>query len=474
MKLVEIARLLSASHDLSDELAGSEPAGFAVDSRSVKTGEVFVALQGERTDGHQYVRQVFEKGALAAVVAHHRLESLSSYGDYQNRLLFVENPAFSLELLASRILARWGGRVVGITASAGKTTIKDLVAAVLERSGRVIKSLGNFNTTVGLPLTITRMISAGSMPEDFDLAVLEMGMSSFGEISRLVDIAPPDIGVVGNVGVAHIEFFGSQDAIARAKAELVHGIKPGGIAILNADDARVIAMRKLRRDTRVITFGFAKGSDVRASDVQQAADLGGTNFVLHAGSEKAVVMIQLAGQHNVQNALAAAAVGIAVGQKVDEIAQALSQAPPPRMRGEVLRLSNGVTVLDDTYNSNPVALIEAARALVSAKGFKRRIVVAGEMLELGEKSTELHRDCGQAIAKAGVEIVIGVQGEASQLASSATQAGAQSFFFETPDEAAEKVAELVKAGDAVLVKGSRGVRTEKVVENLKSRFGRDE
>ena len=474
MKLVEIARLLSASHGMSDEIAASEPAGFAVDSRSVKAGEVFVALQGERTDGHKYVRQVFENGALAAVAAHRRLENLSSYGDKQDRLLFVENPAFSLELLASRVLAAWKGRVVGITASAGKTTIKELVAAVLDRSGRVIKSLGNFNTTVGLPLTVTRMISGGARPDDFDLAVLEMGMSSFGEIARLVDIAPPDIGVVGNVGVAHIEFFGSQDAIARAKAELVHGIKPGGIAVLNADDPRVLAMRMIRPDARVITFGLAKGADVTASDIRQAADLRGTEFVLIAGGEKADATIRLAGLHNVQNALAAAAVGISVGQKVSEIAQALSQAPPPKMRGEVLRLSNGVTVLDDTYNSNPVALIEAARALVSAVGFTRRIVVAGEMLELGEQSSELHRDCGQAIAKAGVEIVIGVQGEARHLASAAIQAGSEGFFFETPDEAAGKVAEILKTGDAVLVKGSRGVRTEKVVENLKSRFGRDE
>ena len=474
MKLLEIARLLSASHDMSGELAGNEPAGFAIDSRALKPGEVFFALPGEQTDGHKYVRQVFEKGALAVVAAHHRLENLSSYGEEQNRLLLVENPAFSLQLLASRIVAGWRGRIVGITASAGKTTIKDLVAAVLERSGRVIKSLGNFNTTVGLPLTITRMISGGAKPEDFDLAVLEMGMSSFGEIARLVDIAPPDIGVVGNVGLAHIEFFGSQDAIARAKAELVQGIKRNGVAVLNADDPRVIAMRTLRPDTRVITFGFAAGADVTASDLDPASDLGGTRFLLNAGGQTQEVTLRLAGMHNVQNALAAAAVGISIGQTLDKIADALSQAQPPKMRGEVVRLSNGVTLLDDTYNSNPVALIEAARALVSAGGFKRRIVVAGEMLELGEKRTELHRDSGEAIARAGVEIVIGVQGEAQHLAAAAIEAGSQGFFFDTPDEAAEKVAEIAKAGDAVLVKGSRGVRTERVVENLKSRFGRDE
>jgi len=459
---------------MSDELAESEPAGFTVDSRSLKPREVFVALQGERTDGHKYVGQVFENGAIAVIAAHRRLEGISSFGVNQERLLFVENPAWSLELLASRVLTAWKGRVVGITASAGKTTIKDLTAAVLERSGRVIKSHGNLNTTIGLPLTVTRMITSGSKPEDFDLAVLEMGMSSFGEIARLVDIAPPDIGVVGNVGMAHIEFFGSQDAIARAKAELVNGIKPGGIAVLNADDERVMAMAKLRPDAQVVTFGLTEGADVTATELNQEADLSGTRFRLKAYGGEADVSIRLVGVHNVSNALAAAAVGISVGLKPGEIADALSQAPPPRMRGEVVRLSTGVTVLDDTYNSNPVALIEAARALVSAAGFKRRIVVAGEMLELGAGSPTLHRDCGEAIAKAGVEIIIGIRGDAQHLVDGASKAGSQGFFFETPEEAATKLAEIAREGDAVLVKGSRGVRTEKVVDNLRSRFGRDD
>ncbi|HMY74279.1 MAG TPA: UDP-N-acetylmuramoyl-tripeptide--D-alanyl-D-alanine ligase, partial [Blastocatellia bacterium] len=245
MNLLEIARLCAASQMLNAELAATEPAGFAIDSRAVKPGDLFVALPGERVDGHKFVEEVFEKGACAAMVVHHRLPFATNLGELAGKLLFVENTACALQQMAARVLAKWHRPVIGMTGSAGKTTMKDLTAHVMAAAGNVLKSLGNLNTSYGLPLTVSRMICAGVKPADFDFAVLEMGMSSFGEIARLTDIAPPTIGIVGNVGTAHIEFFGSQERIARAKSEMVEGIKPGGTAVLNADDPRVTAMQRL-------------------------------------------------------------------------------------------------------------------------------------------------------------------------------------------------------------------------------------
>lgn len=470
VKLIEIARLCGASHALSDALARSEPAGISIDSRAIRPGGFFVALPGERTDGHQFVAQVFDKGALAALVVHKRLPFASELGAYADRLLFVENTACALQQLASRVIAAWNRPIVGITGSAGKTTMKDLIAQVLGSSGNVLKSLGNLNTSYGLPLTIARMITGGARPENFDFAVLEMGMSSFGEIARLVEIAPPEIGVVGNVGTAHIEFFGSQDAIARAKAELIDGIKPNGTAVLNADDARVVAMLARRSDLKAISFGIEARADVTAREIVEAADLNGTQFRLMTPQGEAIVKLPLIGQYNVVNALAASAVGHYFGLTAERIAKQLAAAAPSKMRGEVLRFINGVTVIDDSYNSNPQALLEAVRAVTKASGFERRIIVAGEMLELGAQGTEMHRACGHEIAKGGIDFVIGVRGLARELVAGASEGGTQTMFCETPEEAAERLISLVHKGDLILVKGSRGVRTERVVERLRAAF----
>lgn len=467
MNLSEIARLSAASQMLNDRLAAFEPTGFAIDSRAVKPGDLFIALPGERVDGHQFVRQVFENGACAAMVVHHRLPFAGQLGDLADKLLFVENTACAMQQLAARVLAKWHRPVIGVTGSAGKTTIKDLTAHVMSAAGSVLKSLGNLNTGYGLPLTVSRMITGGAKPADFDFAVLEMGMSSFGEIARLTDIAPPTVGIVGNVGVAHIEFFGSQERIARAKAEMVEGIKPGGTAVLNADDPLVMAMQRLRDDVAVVSFGIDAPADVMASKIVSADDLTATSFVLKTPDGESEVALPLVGRHNVYNALAAAAAAHCFGLSAEIIARQLSTAAPSKMRGELIRFPNGVTVIDDSYNSNPKALIEAVRAMAEAKGFKRRIVVAGEMLELGEQGVELHRQCGKEIAAMNVDRLIGVRGLAKEMAAAAGSVG---VFCESPEEAAETVIADAHPGDLVLVKGSRGVRTEKVVARLRAEF----
>jgi UDP-N-acetylmuramoyl-tripeptide--D-alanyl-D-alanine ligase len=292
---------------LNGRLADTEPAGFAIDSRAIKAGELFVAIPGGRVDGHQFVREVFEKGACAAMVVHHRLPFADDLGDYAERLLFVENTVCAFQGLASRVVAEWHRPVVGVTASAGKTTMKDLIAHCLGEAGNVLKSSGNLNTGYGMPLVLARMIVGGAKPSDYDFAVLEMGMSSFGEIARLVSIAPPEVGVVGNVGTAHIEFFGSQERIARAKAEMVDGVKPGGVAVLNADDPLVIRMRDRRDDIAVISFGVSAGAGVTAREIAMTPG-GGSRFILKTPDGEAEVEMPLIGRHNVYNALAAAAV----------------------------------------------------------------------------------------------------------------------------------------------------------------------
>lgn len=471
MKLREIARLCGAGHRLNESLADSEPTGVTIDSRSIQPGDLFVAVPGANTDGHKFVKQVFEKGAAAALVVHHRLPSAASLGDLAERLLFVENTVCSLQQLAHRVITRWNRPVVGITGSAGKTTIKDLTAQVLGVAGRTIKSLGNLNTSYGLPLTVARMITKGVEPDDFDFAVFEMGMSSFGEIARLVDIAPPEVGVVGNVGTAHIEFFGSSDAIARAKGELIDGIKPGGAAVLNADDPRVVALGARRTDVTHLGFGIDTETDVMAKEIREAADLSGTRFTLITPRDSADVRITLLGRHSVANALAAAAVGYHFGLAATEIAVALESAARPKMRGEVLRFANGITVVDDSYNSNPQALGEAVRMIAGATAFRRRIVVAGEMLELGPQAAEFHRACGNEIAAAGIDLVLGVRGLARELVDAVSGAGSEAIFFETTEAAANALIERVQDGDVILVKGSRGVGTERIVERLKLEFG---
>jgi UDP-N-acetylmuramoyl-tripeptide--D-alanyl-D-alanine ligase len=476
LNLREIARLLGASENLDEALAQFVPTNFVIDSRTVQSGDLFIAIPGERVDGHQFVREIFDKGACAAIVVHQRLLATQQWpvdlGEHFGKLLFVENTPAASQQFAARVLSHWDRPIVAVTGSAGKTTMKDLTAQVLADNGRVHKSLGNLNTSYGLPLTVGRMVSNGAQPADFDLAVLEMGMSSFGEITRLVDMAPPTVGIVGNVGTAHIEFFGTQQRIARAKAELVDGIKSGGTAVLNADDPLVLQMRERRSDLNILRFGMENDAEVKARDIAVLPELRGTCFVLVTPQGEAEVNLPLLGRHNVYNALAAATAGVAFGLSAEQIAQQLNVAAPSQMRGEIVRLANGATLIDDSYNSNPPALVQAARAMIEAPGFTRCIVVAGEMLELGESGVQMHQACGQTLAELGIEKLIGVRGLAQELVNGAQAAGLNdAVFAEIPEAAAELLLKDCRAGDLVLVKGSRGVRTEKIVQRLKQELG---
>ncbi|HYY58839.1 MAG TPA: UDP-N-acetylmuramoyl-tripeptide--D-alanyl-D-alanine ligase, partial [Pyrinomonadaceae bacterium] len=316
-------------------------------------------------------------------------------------------------------------------------------------------------------------VTEGRRPEEFDLAVLEMGMSSpTHEIARLCQITPPDIGVELLVAPVHLEYLGTIEAIARAKAELIEGLKPEGTAVLNADDERVMAMRSLH-EGRSLTFGIENSADVMATEIE-TAQLGRSRFLLRTPLGQAEAMLPMPGRHNLMNALAAAAVATCFEMGAEEIARSLRTVVSPHMRGEVLDFAAGFTVVDDSYNSNPRSLSQMVRTVAEAGASAlRRIVVAGEMLELGPEGARMHREAGREMAQAGIDVVWGVRELAREIVSGARQAGLgveATRFFESADEAGAALIEEVRSGDLVLIKGSRGVRTDKVVAMLRDRF----
>jgi UDP-N-acetylmuramoyl-tripeptide--D-alanyl-D-alanine ligase len=316
------------------------------------------------------------------------------------------------------------------------------------------------------------MESDSSHASNFDFAVLEMGMNHKGEIAALARIAPPNVGVVTAVAPVHLEFFSSIDEIAEAKSELITGIVPGGLVVLNADDERVARMDSLRFDIISRTFGIEHQADVMAHEILSDG-IGKSSFTLITPRGEISARVPLSGRHNIYNALAAAAVADHYETPLREIADALSVMQAPKMRGEVVRFHKGFTLVDDSYNSSPRALLEMVSTIAASRECRRRIVVAGEMLELGELASQLHHDAGRRIAQLGIDKLIGVRGFAREIVSGAREAGMVSdaaVFAQTPEEAAEVVIREVREGDLILVKGSRGVRTEIVVERLKQKF----
>jgi UDP-N-acetylmuramoyl-tripeptide--D-alanyl-D-alanine ligase len=467
MKLGEIAGILGSLADgLPNDLSEQEPIGYSIDSRSVRAGELFFAIRGEKHDGHRFVDDAMGRGALAAVVSH---DWSGVAGINRAGLLPVADTLRALQSLASATLESWGGRLIAITGSMGKTTTKEITADVLSRVYRVARTIGNLNNAYGLPLSILRMESDGSRASDFDCAVLEMGMNHRGELAELTRIAPPDVAVVTNAAPVHLEFFSSVDEIAEAKSELVSGVKPGGTAVLNADDARVAQMRNVRSDVEFRTFGIERTADVMAQDIRPGG-LALTRFQLVTPRGMIETSLRLGGRHNLYNALAAAAVADSCEVSLEQIGDALTNFSSLKMRGEIREFREGFTVIDDSYNSNPQALMEMVTTLCEAEGYKRRIVVAGEMLELGSTGPRLHREAGRSIASHAVDLLIGVRGLARELVEAARQSGLSpesAVFCETPDEAGEILKQAARAGDLILIKGSRGVRTDIVVERLR-------
>ncbi len=455
LTLGQIADWIHAEGDFTTE---REAVGYSIDSRTIGAEELFFAVTGERVDGHDYVAAALGNGAAAAVVSQHWLAP----GDLDPcRLLRVPESEDcvlrALQTLARRVRLHWGGRVIGVTGSAGKTTTKEAVAEVLSARFRVLKSEGNLNNHFGLPLQILKLEPA------HEVAVLEMGMNHAGEIKALAKIAEPNWAVVTNVAAVHLEYFSDGiDGIATAKRELVEALPADGVAVLNFDDERVAAFARGRLE-RVVFYGTREGAEVRAEAVKEIGTEG-VRFTAIAGEERAEVRLRLMGRHNVLNALAAIATGLRSGMTLAECARALEGLRAADKRGEVLEWS-GARLVNDCYNSNPKALDAMVDALLAIEA-TRHIVVAGEMLELGPEGEALHAACGARMAERGVPVVVGVRGLARALVEAARKGGAEAMYVETPEEAGAWLREHVRAGDAVLLKASRGVRLERALAAL--------
>ncbi len=417
-------------------------AGWSVDTRTQNPGDVYFALRGPNHDGHNFLSAAIEKGASAVVVD--RATGLPNE-------LVVPDTERALQDLGAWARQKWGGQVIGVTGSAGKTTTKDAIAHLLETELPVGKTNGNFNNHVGVPLSLLRL------PDGCRAGVIEMGMNHAGEIRRLAAIAKPNIGVVTNVGYAHVEFFDSIEGIAAAKRELIEGLPPDGVAVLNADDPRVSRFREVHPG-RSVTFGFSEGADVRAENVEYGA----------AGSRFRALGVDfespMSGRHAVMNLLAAIAVAHVFQIAPERLRPAVANFNVGNMRGE-RTLHHGIVIWNDCYNSNPEAaqsMLDVLRETPAA----RRIAVLGEMLELGSAAEELHRQVGRYAAGRGVDLLIGVHGAARAMVEAAAQAGVEAQFFEDPAEAGDRVRQVARSGDAILFKGSRGVKVEKALERF--------
>ena len=427
--------------------------GYSIDSRTVAAGELFFAVRGDRLDGHDFVAAALARGAVAAVVSRERAASLPDAA-LASPLLIAEDPLAALQSLAAHIRRVWGKRVVAVTGSAGKTTTKEAIAAALSAKFNVLKSQGNLNNGFGLPLQLLRL------KHDHDIAVVEMGMNHSGEIAALARIAAPDWGVVTNVGTAHIENFpDGQAGIARAKLELVAALPATGTAFLNCDDAYV---SQFGRDFpgRVVYFGAGPCADPRI--VEASEDLEGLHIRYRAGELEGRLTLRLLGAHNASNAMAGLAVALEAGVDLEAASAALGALAAGDRRGEVMEIG-GATILNDCYNSNPEALRSMIRTLASRPA-RRRILVAGEMLEMGEHGPALHAACGKAAAEAGLDLVAGVGGNAEHLASAACVGGVAALFLPDAEAAGRWLLRNMEPGDVVLVKGSRGVHLERAID----------
>ena len=430
--------------------------GYSIDSRTVAAGELFFAVRGERLDVHDFVASALERGAVAAVVSRALVATLPD-AVLAAPLLITEDPLLALQALAAHIRRQWGRRVVAVTGSAGKTTTKEAVAAALGAKFHVLKSRGNLNNGFGLPLQLLRL------EPEHEYAVVEMGMNHAGEIAALARMASPDWGVVTNVGTAHIENFADgQAGIARAKLELVDALPANGVAFLNCDDPYV---SQFGRDFlgRVVYFGAGPCADPLL--LEGTEDLAGLHLKFRAGEREGELTLHLLGAHNASNALAGLAVALEAGVELEAAVAALASLTAGDKRGQVIEIG-GATLLNDSYNSNPEALRSMIRTLVGRPA-GRRILVAGEMLELGEHGPALHAACGRAAAEAGLDLVAGVQGNAEHLAAAACAGGVASLFLPNAEAAGRWLLQNLQPGDVVLVKGSRGVHLERAIEALK-------
>jgi UDP-N-acetylmuramoyl-tripeptide--D-alanyl-D-alanine ligase len=455
---LSIADILSATRGtlLAGE-AGTRVCDVTIDSRTATAGSLFVPLRGTRHDGHAFIERAFMQGATAALTEQGSALSMQPFPG--RALIAVDCALRALGDIAAFWRRRFSLPVIAITGSNGKTTTKEMTAAVINRSMACLKNEGNFNNLIGLPLSVLKLSA------EHRAAVFEMGMSEPGEIRRLAEIAAPTIGVITNVGPCHLEQLGSLEAVASAKGELFEALGPADCAIVNRDDERVRALGSATA-ARVITCGLSAG-DVHAAHIQTAAD-GAHAFELHIGAASALVRLGLPGAHFVSNALSAAAAAHAAGIGLDDIAAGLSACGSVSGRMQALEIK-GLSIINDAYNANPVSMCAALVTLTACSAGRRTVAVLGDMLELGEKAADYHREIGAYVATLNIGLVFVLGAFAPLVCAAARSAGMPEDrirAFDTLPELATALASVAAAGDVLLLKGSRRMQLEKLIELL--------
>ena len=439
------------------------------DSRSIRSGDLFVALRGDRFDGHDYLPMALKRGAVGAIVQDQFRIPEATFASARRTsketnpfLLGVRDTLFAYQQLASHHRSRFDIPVVAVTGSNGKTTTKEMVAQVLAHRWRVLKTEGNLNNRVGVPQTLFNLTSR------HEAAVIEMGVDNLGQTTRLCEIARPTVGIITNIGPDHLEFFGTMDASAQAKGEMLDLMPADGTAVLNADDPYFDYLAARAR-CRVVSFGLSSHADVHAVnltvDDRQGATFG---LVLPGRTRPTVVRLKVCGNHNITNALAAAAVGFALGLSGNAIAEGLARFRPASMRSQITTW-RGIRLVNDCYNANPASMKAAIQLLRQLGGANRTIAVLGDMLELGSEARDMHREIGAYLVEQGIGHLIAAGGLGREISEGARHAGmASSQIVDVPDATAagQALKILAKKGDVILVKGSRGMKMEQVVDSF--------
>ena len=443
-----IATLAAAASAMQGTLQGEDRpfAGISTDTRTIREGELFFALQGPNFDGRDYVATALQNGAVGAVVTRRTRDALPQ--------IEVEDTRLALGRFGSAWRHEHDVTVVGVTGSNGKTTLKELIAACLRRTAQTLATHGNLNNDIGVPLMLSRI------EEKHRYAVIEMGANHAGEIAYLTSLADPDVVVITNAGAAHLEGFGSIKGVSRAKGEILQNARRPRAAVLNADDRYFDYWSSLVEDVRCISFGFTDSADVRATDVEAHAT--GNDFTLHVGADSAVVSLPLAGVHNVRNACAAAAVAHALDVSLDDICQGLHDVSPVGGRLQPVRGVGGATLFDDSYNANPLSVIAAAEFIAALPG--ESWLVLGDMKELGDDAAELHREVGEAARTSGVDRLFAF----GDLASNAAEGfGEHARWYASLESLVDELCNDLSSDVNVLVKGSRSMRMERVVDAVR-------
>lgn len=439
--------------------------GISTDSRTLRPGELFVALKGDRFDGHDFFPQAIARGANGVLGRHGSLSVPPRGWMGTTALIQVEDPLYALGEIARHWRARHKARLLAITGSNGKTTTKDMAAAILSRNSSVVKTEGNLNNLIGLPLTLM------GLRGHHEIAVVEMGMNEPGEIRRLCEIARPDFGLITQVAPAHLEGLKSIEAVAEAKGELFQALREGDTAIVNADDPQVKRLARSCRG-RQLTYGEASGTDVRGLLLDPFREEGARMF-LEVSGEKRLVRMQCYGRPCLSNALAAAAASWAMGAPLEEIVQGLETFRSPPMRLALMSLGEDIHIIDDTYNANPASMAQALETL-SRMASGRKVAVLGDMLELGAYAPEAHRAAGRRAADLGIDVMIAAGVWAREVVAGAQGSPSppkKTMAVSSSQEALDELMGELRKGDWILVKGSRGVAMERVVEGLIAKVG---